>query len=163
MGLRKAKLKDAVGIYSLINSYAKEGLLLPRSLNSIYENIRDFWVYEEEGQIVGCSALHVVWEDLAEIKSLAVMESMKGKGIGTALVQACLKEAKELGVKRVFVLTYALDFFEKLGFHTISKESLPHKVWGECINCVKFPSCDETAMQVEIEKLSLVKSHEGEL
>jgi amino-acid N-acetyltransferase len=163
MGLRKAKLKDAVGIYSLINSYAKEGLLLPRSLNSIYENIRDFWVYEEEGQIVGCSALHVVWEDLAEIKSLAVMESMKGRGIGTALVQACLKEAEELGVKRVFVLTYALDFFEKLGFYTISKESLPHKVWGECINCVKFPSCDETAMQVEIGKLSPVESHEGEL
>ncbi len=163
MGLRKATLKDSVSIYSLINTYAKEGILLPRSLNSIYENIRDFWVYEEEGQIVGCCALHVVWEDLAEIKSLAVKEDMKGKGVGSSLVQACLKEAKELGVKRVFVLTYAVDFFEKLGFYTVQKENLPHKVWGECINCVKFPSCDETAMQMEVEKLSLVENYEGRL
>ncbi|WP_448583415.1 N-acetyltransferase [Thermocrinis sp.] len=163
MGLRKATLKDSVSIYSLINTYAKEGILLPRSLNSIYENIRDFWVYEKEGQIVGCCALHVVWEDLAEIKSLAVKEDMKGKGVGTSLVQACLKEAKELGVKRVFVLTYAVDFFEKLGFYTVQKENLPHKVWGECINCVKFPSCDETAMQMEVEKLSLVENYEGRL
>jgi len=160
MGLRKAILQDSVGIYSLINAYAKEGLLLPRSLNSIYENIRDFWVYEEDGQLIGCCALHIVWEDLAEIKSLAVAKNMRGKGIGTRLVQACLMEAKELGVKRVFVLTYSVDFFEKLGFYTIPKENLPHKVWGECINCVKFPSCDEVAMQMEVGKLSIVK-HEG--
>ena len=157
MGLRKAVLRDSVGIYSLINLYAKEGLLLPRSLNSIYENIRDFWVYEEDGRLVGCCALHIVWEDLAEIKSLAVAQNMKGKGIGTRLVQACLMEAKELGVKRVFVLTYSVDFFERLGFYTVQKESLPHKVWGECINCVKFPSCDEVAMQMEVEKLSMVE------
>ncbi|WP_448587173.1 N-acetyltransferase [Thermocrinis sp.] len=160
MNLRKAVLRDAPFIYSLINTYAKEGILLPRSLNSIYENIRDFWVYEEKGQVVGCCALHVVWEDLAEIKSLAIRKDMRGKGIGTSLVQACLKEAKELGVKRVFALTYAVDFFEKLGFYAVPKESLPHKVWGECINCVKFPSCDETAVQMEVEKASLVNSHE---
>ena len=163
MGLRKATLRDAVFIYSLINAYAKEGILLPRSLNSIYENIRDFWVYEKDGQIVGCCALHVVWEDLAEIKSLAVREDLKGKGVGTSLVQACLKEAKDLGVKRVFVLTYAVGFFERFGFYTIQKESLPHKVWGECINCIKFPSCDEVAMQMEVEKLSLVEEYENTL
>jgi len=155
MVIRKAKLKDAGEIYKLINQYAKEGILLPRSLNSIYENIRDFWVCEENGRLVGCAALHIVWEDLAEIKSLAVSEEYKGKGIGTMLVEACLKEAEELGVKRVFVLTYAHGFFSKLNFEEVEKMKLPHKVWGECINCVKFPSCDEIAMWIDLEKVSL--------
>ncbi len=155
MVIRKAKLEDAGDIYNLINQYAKEGLLLPRSLNSIYENIRDFWVCELEGEFVGCGALHIVWEDLAEIKSLAVSERHKGMGIGTKLVEACLKEAKELGVKKVFVLTYAQSFFSRLSFEEVEKVKLPHKVWGECINCVKFPSCDEIAMWVDLEKISL--------
>jgi len=155
MVIRKAKLKDAGEIYNLINQYAKEGILLPRSLNSIYENIRDFWVCEENGRLVGCAALHIVWEDLAEIKSLAVSEEHKGKGIGTMLVEECLKEAEELGVKRVFVLTYAQGFFSKLNFEEVEKIKLPHKVWGECINCVKFPSCDEIAMWIDLEKVSL--------
>jgi len=153
--IRKAKLKDAGEIYNLINQYAKEGILLPRSLNSIYENIRDFWVCEENGRLVGCAALHIVWEDLAEIKSLAVSEEHKGKGIGTMLVEECLKEAEELGVKRVFVLTYAQGFFSKLNFEEVEKIKLPHKVWGECINCVKFPSCDEIAMWIDLGKVSL--------
>lgn len=155
MVIRKAKLKDAGDIYNLINHYAKEGILLPRSLNSIYENIRDFWVCEEGGNLIGCASLHIVWEDLAEIKSLAVSEEHKGRGIGTMLVEACLKEAEELGVKRVFVLTYAHDFFSKLNFEEVEKIKLPHKVWGECINCVKFPSCDEIAMWIDLEKVSL--------
>ncbi|MEJ7620803.1 MAG: N-acetyltransferase [Aquificaceae bacterium] len=155
MVIRKAKLKDAGEIYNLINQYAKEGILLPRSLNSIYENIRDFWVCEENGRLVGCAALHIVWEDLAEIKSLAVSEEHKGKGIGTMLVEECLKEAEELGVKRVFVLTYAQGFFSKLNFEEVEKIKLPHKVWGECINCVKFPSCDEIAMWIDLGKVSL--------
>ncbi len=155
MVIRKAKLKDAGEIYNLINHYAKEGILLPRSLNSIYENIRDFWVCEEGGNLIGCASLHIVWEDLAEIKSLAVSEEHKGKGIGTMLVEECLKEAEELGIKRVFVLTYAQDFFSKLNFEEVEKIKLPHKVWGECINCVKFPSCDEIAMWIDIEKVSL--------
>ncbi len=155
MVIRKAKLKDAGEIYNLINHYAKEGILLPRSLNSIYENIRDFWVCEENGRLIGCAALHIVWEDLAEIKSLAVSEEHKGKGIGTMLVEECLKEAEELGVKKVFVLTYAQNFFSKLNFEEVEKIKLPHKVWGECINCVKFPSCDEIAMWIDLEKVSL--------
>lgn len=153
MLVRKAKLKDAVAIYQLINLYAKDGLLLPRSLSSIYENIRDFWVCELNGQIVGCSALHVVWEDLAELKSLAVRQEHRGMGIGKALVDACLKEAKELGIKKVFVLTYAVDFFRRFEFEEISKEKLPHKVWGECVNCIKFPSCDETAMWIDLSRV----------
>ncbi|MEJ5338104.1 MAG: N-acetyltransferase [Aquificaceae bacterium] len=154
MVIRKARLKDTSEIYNLINHYAKSGILLPRSLNSIYENIRDFWVYEMDGKVVGCAALHVVWEDLAEIKSLAVSEDYRGLGIGTMLVEACLKEAEELGVKRVFVLTYAQSFFSKLSFEEVEKIKLPHKVWGECINCVKFPSCDEVAMWVDLEKVA---------
>ncbi|MFN3870209.1 MAG: N-acetyltransferase [Aquificaceae bacterium] len=155
MLLRKANLKDVLSLYNLINEYAKEGILLPRSLNSLYEDIRDFWVCEEDGEILGCAALHIVWEDLAEIKSLAVKKEQRGKGIGGMLVEACLREAKELGVKRVFVLTYAQDFFSKFNFEEVEKSKLPHKVWGECINCIKFPTCDETAMWVDLERVRL--------
>ncbi len=150
MKVRKALLRDSASIYALINDYAKDGMLLPRSLNSIYENIRDFWVCERDGEIVGCCALHVVWEDLAEIKSLSVHKDMREMGIGSLLVERCIEEAKNLGVGKVFVLTYATGFFEKFGFHEVKKESLPHKVWGDCINCVKFPSCDETAMVLNV-------------
>jgi amino-acid N-acetyltransferase len=150
MKVRKAILKDAPKLYTLINEYAKEGILLPRSLNSIYEDIRDFWVCEYQEEIVGCSALHIVWEDLAEIKSLAVRKDHRNNGVGSLLVEKCLEEAEELGIKRVFVLTYATDFFAKFNFREVKKETLPHKVWGECINCVKFPQCDEVAMILEL-------------
>ncbi|MGC8852607.1 MAG: N-acetyltransferase [Hydrogenobacter sp.] len=150
MKVRKAILKDAPKLYTLINEYAKEGILLPRSLNSIYEDIRDFWVCEKEDEIIGCCALHIVWEDLAEIKSLAVRKDHRNNGVGSLLVEKCLEEAKQLGIKRVFVLTYATDFFSKFNFREVKKETLPHKVWGECINCVKFPQCDEIAMMVEL-------------
>jgi amino-acid N-acetyltransferase len=150
MKVRKAILKDAPKLYTLINEYAKEGILLPRSLNSIYEDIRDFWVCEYQEEIVGCSALHIVWEDLAEIKSLAVRKDHRNNGVGSLLVEKCLEEAEELGIKRVFVLTYATDFFAKFNFREVKKETLPHKVWGECINCVKFPQCDEIAMILEL-------------
>ncbi|MGB9873797.1 MAG: N-acetyltransferase [Hydrogenobacter sp.] len=150
MKVRKAILKDAPKLYTLINEYAKEGILLPRSLNSIYEDIRDFWVCEDEEEVIGCSALHIVWEDLAEIKSLAVRRDHRNNGVGSLLVEKCLEEAKQLGIKRVFVLTYATDFFKRFNFREVKKETLPHKVWGECINCVKFPQCDEIAMMVEL-------------
>ena len=155
MLVRKAKLKDVPQIYELINQYAKDGILLPRSLNSLYESIREFWVCEEEGKRIGCASLHIVWEDLAEIKSLAVKKDYRGRGIGTLLVEACLREAKELGVKKVFVLTYAQEFFSKFSFEEVEKSKLPHKVWGECIHCVKFPSCDEVAMWVDLQEVGL--------
>ena len=148
--LRKAKPSDAVKMQELINYYAKEGLLLPVSLNQLYDNIRDFWVYEEGGDIVGCAALHIVWEDLAEIRSLAVRESFHRRGIGKKLVEKCLKEASALGIKRVFVLTYQVEFFKKMGFKEYEKSLLPHKVWTDCLNCPKFPNCDETAMIKEL-------------
>jgi amino-acid N-acetyltransferase len=148
--LRKAKPSDAVQIHELINTYAKEGLLLPVSLNNLYDNIRDFFVFETEEGIVGCAALHITWEDLAEIRSLAVRDTYRGKGIGRKLVKECIKEATELGIKRVFVLTYQIEFFKKLGFREIDKTLLPHKVWTDCLNCPKFPNCDETAMIKEL-------------
>ncbi len=150
MIITKAKLQDAPKIHELINEYAKTGILLPRSLSSIYENIRDFFVARKEDGLIGVAALHIVWEDLAEIKSLAVKSPYTGQGIGKALIKACTEEAEQIGIPKVFVLTYKVEFFKKLGFEIVEKEMLPHKIWGECINCSKFPSCDEIAMTKHI-------------
>jgi len=148
--IRKAKPSDAVKIHELVNEYAKEGLLLPLSLNKLYDNIRDFWVCEYKGEIAGCAALHIMWEDLAEIRSLAVKREYHRKGIGKKLVLTCLEEAKDFDIKRVFVLTYQVEFFKKLGFREWEKKLLPQKVWSDCVNCPKFPTCDETAMMLEL-------------
>jgi amino-acid N-acetyltransferase len=144
--IRKAKISDIREIQELINFFAQQDLMLPRSLNELYENIRDFWVAEENKKIIGCCALHVSWDNLAEIKSLAIQKNRQGRGLGRKLVSTCLQEAKELGTKQIFVLTYKTDFFKKLGFKRIKNTSLPHKIWAECINCCKFPNCQEVAM-----------------
>jgi amino-acid N-acetyltransferase len=144
--LRKARIKDIKGIQALVNSFAKEDLMLPRSLNELYENLRDYWVYEERKKICGCAALHVCWDTLAEIKSVAVASSEQKKGVGTRLVEACIREAREMGAKQLFVLTYKPAFFKKFGFKKVSHSALPHKIWAECINCPKFPDCDEIAL-----------------
>ena len=144
---RKATLHDVRAIHSLVNQYAKRKLLLPRSLSYIYDNIRDFFVCENRRkQIVGCCSLHVVWEGLAEIKSLAVKRSYQGKHIGTILVEHCLNEARQLKVDRVFALAYEPGFFLKLKFSRISKARLPAKVWRECTECHLFPDCEEIAL-----------------
>jgi len=144
--IRKAKIEDIKQIQALINGFARQDLMLPRSLNELYENIRDFWVAEERGKIAGCCALHISWDDLAEIKSLAVSKTKQKKGLGARLVKLCLDEARQMGVKRIFVLTYRPDFFRKLGFKKVKQSELPHKIWAECINCPKFPDCQETAL-----------------
>jgi amino-acid N-acetyltransferase len=144
--IRKAKASDVGKIQKLINAYAREGALLPRSLNELYENIRDFFVWKEGGRILGCCALHVAWEDLAEIKSLAVSGRARRRGIGSELLRSALSEAKDLGMKKVFALTNQEKFFKKNSFKKVKKEKLPHKIWGECIRCPKFPDCDEVAM-----------------
>jgi len=144
--IRKARIEDIKQIQNLINSFAKQDLMLPRSLNDLYENLRDFWVVEENKKIIGCCALHISWEDLAEIKSVAVAKRKQGKGIGKVLVQTCLREAKELGARKVFVLTYKPAFFKKAGFKKIKHSALPHKIWIECIRCPKFPDCREIAL-----------------
>ena len=150
MTLRKATVKDTAEIQTLINYYADKDKMLPRSLNELYENIRDFWVEEKNGAIIGCAALHVAWEDLAEIKSLAVKEEFLRRGVGKALVDKCVKDASGLGIKKVFVLTYVPEYFKKFGFKEISKEKLPHKIWSECIRCPKFPNCGEIALLYEV-------------
>ena len=144
--IRTAKIGDINQIQDLINFFAKKDLMLPRSLNELYENLRDFWVFEERRKILGCSALHISWDDLAEIKCLAVAKDKQRKGLGEKLILTCLNEAKQLGARRIFVLTYKPEFFKKFGFKRIKNSDLPHKIWAECINCCKFPNCQEVAL-----------------
>lgn len=148
--IRHARIPDARAIHKLLLDYAQNGQLLGRSLADIYENIRDFYVYEEAGQVLGAGALAISWEDLAEVRSLAVAPGQQGKGIGRKIVTSCLAEATELGLKRVFALTYQPDFFKKLGFSDIEKGELPQKIWGDCLKCVKFPDCDEFALAIDL-------------
>jgi len=148
--IRKATVDDVKKIQRLVNYYAKREKMLPRSLNELYENIRDFFVYTEGKKICGCCALHIDWEDLAEIKSLAVYEPKGGKGIGSKLLLRCLKDARELKVRKVFALTYVPEFFERFGFRIVDKKELPHKIWSECIRCMYFPGCKEIAMAKEL-------------
>lgn len=148
--VRKALLKDVKDIYDMVEFYARKGEMLHRPLNEIYSYLRDFYVFESGGVVVGVAALHICWEDLAEIRTLAVRENAGGRGIGTSLVNACLDEAGRLGVKRVFALTYKPAFFEKLEFKSVDKAILPQKIWGDCIKCVKFPNCDENAVIREL-------------
>jgi len=148
--LRKAQIHDIKDIQKLLVVYANRGEMLSRSLSELYESLRDFYVYEEDGKLLGTTALHIVWEDLAEVRSVAVAENKTRSGIGSKLVQACIDEARQLGLKRIFCLTYRPDFFSSLGFRLIDKSELPHKVWGDCIKCVKFPDCDENAMILDL-------------
>ncbi|MCS7215844.1 MAG: N-acetyltransferase [Thermodesulfovibrio sp.] len=150
MKIRKATVSDIKSIHKLINEFARKGEMLPRSLNELYENIRDFIIAEENGEIKGVCALHILWEDLAEIRSLAVKKDSQNKGIGSLLVKKSLNEAKKLGVNSVFVLTYIPEFFKKTGFKELDKSKLPQKIWGDCIRCPKFPECDEVALIYEI-------------
>jgi amino-acid N-acetyltransferase len=148
--IRKATVEDVKQIQKLVNHYAKREKMLPRSLNELYENIRNFFVYTEGRKIYGCCSLAIDWEDLAEIKSLAVAQTRNGRGIGAKLMDECLKDAKKLKVKKVFALTYVPDFFEKFGFELIDKKELPHKIWSECIKCMYFPNCKEIALMKEL-------------
>ncbi len=140
-------MADVKTIQTLIAEYARKGDMLPRSLSSIYENLRDYFVYESgNGEVIGSAAIHIMWEDLAEVRSLAVREGEMGRGIGTKLVEACISEAIVLGITRIFALTYRPDFFRRLGFREVDKAELPHKIWSDCLKCPKFPDCDEVAL-----------------
>lgn len=145
--IRKARMSDVKGIHGLIAEYARKGDMLPRSLADIYENLRDYFVFlGDDGELVGSAAIHIMWEDLAEVRSLAVREGKMRRGIGTQLVESCISEAIVLGIDRVFALTYKPEFFEKLGFHVVDKAELPQKIWTDCLKCSKFPDCDEVAL-----------------
>jgi len=140
-------MSDVKGIHGLIAEYARKGDMLPRSLADIYENLRDYFVFlGNDGELVGSAAIHIMWEDLAEVRSLAVREGEMRRGIGTQLVESCISEAIVLGIARVFALTYKPEFFEKLGFHIVDKAELPQKIWTDCLKCSKFPDCDEVAL-----------------
>ena len=146
--IRKATVRDVKAIHRLLKECADRGELLPRSLSDLYDHLRDFSVYEQksDGSIVGVCALHICWEDLAEVRSMAVDEGYQGRGIGSAMIAEVLAEAGSLGMRRVFTLTYQEDFFARHGFRVVDKAALPQKIWAECVKCVKFPDCDEIAM-----------------
>ncbi len=146
MKYRKAVLGDVEEIHQIINKCAEDGLMLPRSRNMLYESIRDFVLVEEAGTVIAAGALHILWEDLAEVRALAVKDEYLKQGLGRGIVERLVQEAKGLGCRQVFALTYQPGFFTKCGFSMVSKDLLPHKVWKECINCPKFPNCDESAV-----------------
>jgi len=147
----KAKISEVPQMHRLVNYFAGRGEMLPRSLSEMYESIRDYFVIRRDGEVLACAALHVSWADLAEIKSLAVVEDIQRQGIGSRLIVACLDEAKELGTPTVFCLTYKPALFEKFGFSQVDKMELPRKVWTECYRCPKFPDCDEVALIYKME------------
>nr|MBF0221479.1 N-acetyltransferase [Desulfobulbaceae bacterium] len=155
--IRNARMSDVKAIYDLLAYFAKQELLLGRSLSSLYDQLRDFKVYTvlDNGEmgggqgkeiLAGAAALHVCWENLAEVRSLVVASQFQGTGIGAALVNSCLDEAETLGITRIFTLTYQAGFFNKFGFKPIDKNELPHKIWSDCLQCPKFPDCNEEAL-----------------
>ena len=148
--IRNARLDDVPAIHELINAFAQHGRMLFRSLADLYESIRDFKVYEKGGRVLGCCALQIMWADLAEIKSLSVSADCQGLGIGAELVQATIQEAKELHLPRIFTLALEKEFFAKQGFHQVTMDSLPMKVWSDCVRCAKQDNCDEIAMLIEL-------------
>ncbi len=149
--VRKAVASDIPRLHALLAAYAANGEMLPRPLTELYEHLRDFFVAEANGQLIGAAGLQVFWADLGEVRTLVVDSDFRMGGVGRALVNACVGEAAALGIRRIFALTYRADFFKKLGFETVDKASLPHKVWTVCINCSKFPACDEEAVVLQLD------------
>ena len=148
--IRRATMLDSSAIMDLVNFYASQGLMLQKCPYDIYRNIQSFFVYEDQGQVLGCVRLAIAWKDLVEVASLAVHQKHLRKGIGKKLVETCLKEAKKLHVSKVFSLTYQCDFFKNCGFHEVDRDTLPHKVFGDCLNCAKVDCCDEHAFIKEL-------------
>ncbi len=148
--IRKARIGDAAAIHQLLVEHASQGMMLSRSLAEIYQAIRSFYVIERDGVVLGTVSLQVWWADLAEVRSLVVDDTLAGQGCGRKLVQLCIDEARELGITRLFALTYQEEFFSRLGFSVIDKKELPQKIWGDCMQCPKFPDCDEIAMAIAV-------------
>ncbi len=150
--VRKAVIEDVEPIHEILNAFAAQGQLLPRSLSDLYEHLRAYYVLEmvPGEHIQGVCGLGICWKDLAEIQSLAITEAFQGRGLGRKLVDTCLREAAALGLDKVFTLTYASGFFVKRGFYEVDKSCLPHKIWADCLKCPKFPDCDETALMLQL-------------
>lgn len=148
--IRPAAIGDVPAIHHLLEIYAAQGNLLPRTMNELYRHLRDFFVVEVNGQVGGCGALEIFTESLGEVRSLVVDDAWKGRGFGKILVQRIIEEARAIGLRRLMALTYVAPFFHKLGFTTVAKDTLPEKVWGICVKCYKFNNCDETAVLLEL-------------
>lgn len=145
--IRKAKIGDVRPMHKLLSMFSERRELLPRAISELYENLQQFYVAVDKDRFVGCCSLAVQWDNLAEVKALAVDPDYQGKGIGRKLLDACLKDARALGITRIFALTMKDGFFDKLGFVRVGKNDLPHKVWTECVRCPYFPdTCVEIAM-----------------
>jgi len=160
MQVEKARIDDVPTIHRLVNFFADRGEMLHRPLSEVYENLRDFFVIRRDGEVAACVALHICWSDLAEIKSLTVREEDQDRGLGKILAEACIEEARNLGIATLFALTYKPAFFEKLGFKRVDVQKLPRKVWGECQRCPKFPNCDETALLLPLKPVRRLKKKE---
>jgi amino-acid N-acetyltransferase len=152
--IRPANIYDVPRIQEIINSHAELGKMLFKSYGQLYEDLRDFGVYEKEGRLLGCVALTIIWADLAEVRSLAVEEQARGRGIGRQLVEWSIAEARRLGIARLMALTYEQEFFGKLGFRVVPKETLPLKVWSDCVRCPKRDGCDEIAVVLDLPDVS---------
>ncbi len=148
--LRRVKIRDVAEIVALINQYAMKGEMLPRSRSQLYANLRDYVIAEVDGRIIGVGALSIIWDNLAEVRSLAIDPDYAGQGWGRQIVNHLLEEARDLELPQVFAMTYKPGFFTKMGFRIIDKKELPHKVWKDCLHCTKFPDCDEIAMVREV-------------
>ena len=156
--IRPATIHDVPRIQEVINSHAELGKMLFKSLSQLYENLRDFLVYEQDGMVVGCCAISIIWADLAEVRSLAVDDAFRGRGIGSALVRKCVDEARRLQIRKLMTLTYEQRFFEKLEFAVVPKETLPLKVWTDCVKCPKNDNCDEIAMLRVLEEVPVISA-----
>jgi amino-acid N-acetyltransferase len=170
--IRPATIHDVLRIQEIINSHAELGKMLFKSLAQIYESLRDFAVYEIEGEmidgertgqqrVIGCVALSIIWADLAEIRSLAVEEEYRGRGVGRRLVEWAIDESRRLQIRKLMALTYEQGFFEKLGFEVVNKESLPLKTWSDCVRCPKRDGCDEIAVVHIVKDVPMIVMHEA--
>jgi amino-acid N-acetyltransferase len=144
--VRPAAIGDVPDIHALLDVYAHQGNLLPRTMSELYRHLRDFFVVEIDGQVAGCGALEIFTENLGEVRSLVIADAHKGRGLGTLLVERIIDEARTIGLKRLMALTYVEGFFHKLGFQTVPKDTLPEKVWSVCVKCYKYNHCDEIAV-----------------
>ncbi len=146
-----ATVNDVEGIHRLVNYWAAQGEMLPRTLAETYEHLRDFFVIRRAEKVIACGALHIMWSDMAELKSLAVDPVTQSSGYGSALVAACVEEGRRLGMQQLFALSYRPEFFERLGWVQADVMDLPRKVWNECYRCPKFPGCDEIALTFDLD------------
>jgi amino-acid N-acetyltransferase len=154
--IRPATVYDVPRVQEIINSHAELGRMLFKSYAQLYEGLRDFAVFEKDGQVLGCTAVSIIWADLAEVRSLAVDETARGQGIGRKLVEWCVDEARRLNIRRLMSLTYEEAFFAKLGFVVVDKDTLPLKVWSDCVRCPKRDGCDEIAMVRTLEDVPVI-------